>query len=38
MMVMAENRDLKVKYVYHEEFFNDNSEPINFEESAIMSL
>ena len=36
MMAMAKNPDLKVKYVYHEEFFNDtNNEPINFEESSI---
>ncbi len=35
LMAMAENPDLKVKYVYHEEFFNDyNSDHIYIEESS----
>ena len=35
MMALAQNPEFTVKYVYHEEFYNESMEPININESSI---
>jgi hypothetical protein len=38
MMALAQNKDFNAKYVYHEEFHNENLNPINLMNLLFMNL